>query len=1270
MKRYCLVFFIYFFVGSFLFAQNHNVRLEWNNKFILYKGVLQNFPEFKNSIHLTEYDFLPIFRNNFNTNSNNCNVKISNCTYKKMELTSFIKSLIINYSNDSLPVLFHEILFQNNKPVISVFVFPFRINPLTNEIEVVESFNINIKENTSRYINKPKIESTSSVLSHGDWFKISVNQTGICKISYQFLKNSGLNPESLSPSNFSLFGNGGGMLPEANNIIVSDDLVENSVYVYDANSNNSFDPEDYIAFYAQQAHEWKYDATSKRYHHIFNIYDENNYYFFTFSSSIGSKLRITDAITPIEEPSDEVNSFTDYAFYEKDIFNDYKKNIKSGKEWMGETFELNLTQTFNLNFPNILTDSLSYFRFVAAAHSPTSSSFSFDVNGINVNLSLGSGDNYATSSSKEALLHIGSSNINISTTYNKSVNTAIGFLNNIEVNITRPLIYNGNMLLFRNRYINNSVRKYNIIDSPSNLIVWDVTSKFHPKKLQLVYNANNASFKVSKDSLNEFIAFDGTGYYEPIEITSVTNQNLHGLTNAELVIISPVEFLEQASRLATFRNQNDNLNVAIVTPEQIYNEFSSGRQDVSAIRNFARMLYNRNAISANKFQYLLLFGDASYDYKDRISANTNIIPTYESDVSDNLDNSYATDDYYCLLDDSEGFQCKGLLDIGVGRFPVNTIEQAKNAVDKIIRYASNNNSINNLSNINPQADWRNTVCFVVDDGDNGEDFISDAERLETNIISANKNFNIDKIYCDVYTQVSGSGGQRYPEVNEAIRRRMERGALIVNYVGHGGGVGWAHERILQNSEINSWGNYYNMPLFVTATCEFSQYDDPERIAAGEYVFLNPNGGGIALYTTSRPTYGSPNINLNSRFYENIFHENNGIHPRLGDATKYSKSNYDYTNERKFVLLADPSMRLAFPSYNVKTLTVNSKSYNPNVDTLKALALINITGALTDYNGNILTNFNGNVYPAVYDKPSKIVSNGNDNSPIKTFFLQKNILFKGKVTVENGLFEFSFIVPRDLASQVGYGKISYYAENGIIDANGNDSILAGSINMSAEIDTEGPQIKLFMDDTLFVSGNSVNENAVFISHIFDKHGINASGNGLGHDIVAVIDENNENPLILNEYYISEKNSFSKGIIRYPFYNLTEGMHNVELKVWDTYNNSSTIGIDFFVVKSEQIVIDNLKNYPNPFFEETKFSFNHNQSGKELQIELNISDVYGRVVKELKYSYLAEGSVCDEIIWDGTNNAGAKVAKGIYIYQIILSNKEEIVARKSSKLVYLK
>ncbi len=1150
---------------------------------------------------------------------------------------------------------------DRKQPFATVTLLPVRLNTVTGMYEKLTRFvlDIDTQSNGAGGLFKSAGQKKNSVLASGGWYKIAVTETGIYRLTYDDLSTMGIPVASIDPRDIRIYGLDGGMLPENTQQFRYDGLQEAAIYV-EGEGDGAFNPGDYVLFYGRSPHTWEY---SQNYHLLekqLHLYDDYTYYFIT--TDMGAGKRIETVPSSGEPPTNHITTFHDASHYEVEEVN----LLHSGRIWYGELFDLfnNLVKEFTI--PNHTPGSQVILRAEAAARSQSTSFFTFSVNNSNVlqlaipgtNLSNVNGD-FAKSRTDTARFHTNGANLSVKVTYTKPASSSVGWLNYFTLNYQRNLVFNGGQLAFRHLSTASMevVSKYTLTKANNQVKIWHVTDPLTPEEVETTLSGTELAFAMKSDRLQQFIAFDGQSFRQATFVGQVENQNLRGIDDHDMVILTHPLFRDQAERLAQFHRDHDNMTVFVTEPEQVYHEFSAGSQDITAIRDFMKYLYD-HAEPGKELKYLLLFGDGSFDYKDREENNTNFIPTWESYESLHPVNSYVKDDFYGLLDDGGDT----FVDIGIGRFVVRTSEEARSIVDKTILYATNSEMV--------MGDWRNLVCLIADDEDSNLHF-GDAEDLASIVDTTNKALNIDKIYLDAYQQVSTPSGERYPDVTLDINNRVDRGALIMNYVGHGGEGGLAHERIMTINDINSWDNMENMPVFITATCEFSRFDDPARTSAGEYISLNPNGGGIALFTTTRATYAGANFDLNRNFYRYALKRVGGQYLRMGDIIRLAKNaSGSVENKSKFMLIGDPALRIAFPTQGVITTKINGISVDEAIDTLRALSKVTISGEITDTTGNKLTDFNGILYPTVFDKPSRVTTLGNDpGSSPQEFQIQKNALYKGKITIQNGDWEFTFIAPKDIAYQYGFGKLSYYARNDHIDANGYfNEVVVGGYNESAEADNEGPQVSLYMNDLSFRRGGLTDENPDLLATIFDENGINTVGNGIGHDIIATLD--GQETYVLNNYYEAALDNYQEGSIRYPFYNLANGRHTLSLKVWDIYNNSTTATTEFIVAESVEMALNDLINYPNPFRETTTFSFEHNQVEQPLDITIHIYSLSGQHVATLGDIYHAGGYRYKSIAWNGTDSRGNKLQEGMYIYKVLVRNYDGSVVDMTNKLVIMR
>lgn len=1136
---------------------------------------------------------------------------------------------------------------------------------------------------TEPVMSKTNLDSDTqnSAMESGNWYKIKIDQTGVYKLTYDELLEIGLT----NPENVQLYGYGGNQLSFYNSDFSGDDMVQNPI-VMEKGSDDIFNEGDYILFYTKGPLSWTYNEDDDFFEHHIHQYSNYIYLFLTDSFSDGQKIESDNSNYTSNYSSDEMD---DLKVYHNETYN----LITSGRFWYTDKLSPGSSVDCSFTFPNLIENSSVNVQMLSAGHKIANTN----------NLVLTVSENstalatVTTSSAYSTYVYaipqsttfnfIPSSNsFTLNCKYSGSSSAAEGYIGYLELNARSNLTYQNEQLLFRdkNSVGDGTITTFNLNNNGTEISVWDVTSDVSPIKMNCTTNGNSTKFTIPTDSLKEFIAFDDATLLSPITkgdgLGLVSNQNLHGIESCNMVIVTLPDYMSQAEELAELRRAEPyNLNVNVVTPEQIYNEFSSGTPDASAIRNFVRYLYNNQKNSDEPLKYLLLFGDGSYDNKGITNDNLVTIPTFESENSTSEGSSFVTDDFYGLLEEGEG-EYIGSLEIGIGRFPVSTVDQAQLIIDKIKNYESEQS----LGN------WRSRICFIADDEDSGT-YVSNAEVLANKTILSNQpQYNIEKIYFDAYTQEETPAGQRYPDVTDAINNVVKKGALIINYIGHGNPSKLGHEDVLLTSDVQKWKNYNKLAVFVTASCEVGRFDDHEVTSLGEWILLNANGGGVAAFTTTRVVSSGGNQALDSNFLKNAFDPDLCLGDMIRIAKNKTASKSD-TNKRNFTLLGDPSMKLAVPVKKVLLTQINDtpvssltseetsiesnsllKSTDTSNDTISALSTVKISGYLVDENEDLIDQ-DGVLYLSVYDKAQTIYTKGNDSdSPVLTFEIQNSVLYKGKASVSNGFFETEFILPKDIDYSVGNGKISLYATlEDSSDANGySEDLIIGGTSESSLSDTEGPTIELFMNDTTFVNGGITDENPVLLAKLSDNYGINTSGNGIGHNITAILDSNYSSALILNDFYEGELDQYNCGEVQYPYSELEPGYHTITFKAWDINNNSSSAEIGFYVYGSTDVVIDDLRNAPNPFSDGTYFMFNHNQSETEFVATIRIYNTLGALMQIIETNAYNGTYSVDPIYWDGTSAGGQKLEDGIYIYKMEIKTSDGQKSSKSSKLMIFK
>jgi hypothetical protein len=1137
-----------------------------------------------------------------------------------------------------------------------------------NQVKQLRSFRVSMHMTPRERVTQERpTDVTESVLAAGNWYKIAVDKKGIYKIDHAMLVSMGLNPATINPANIRLYGNGGTVLNEVVNDDYVSDLVENSIYV--SSTGSTFGPGDYILFYANGPFDWRLNTTGTSFVHTPNYYEDKSYYFLTVDKGPGKRIESLSATGAADVT---LTSFDDYYVVDVDSFNPGTQ----GKIWYGHRMSTTGTSTRVHNIPVNMGELDGPVKMEAVAGAVLAGgggSLSFAINETTVsNVTFSelnvSGHQLIDVESTTATFPPSTTAFNVKITFNPSGSSGNAYLDYLRFNARRKLTM-GTQPQLSFREIASALLPetqtigYQLGGATANTKIWEVTDALNP--VQMIGNLSGSNYTISRPggTLREFIAFNGSSFLIPTFVEKVENQNLHGMPEVDLLIITRQDFVGQANELAEYHRENDGMKVAVVTVDKIYNEFSSGGQDIAGIRNFIKMFYDRASTEADMIKHVLFFGAASYDYKDRIAANTNIVPVYQTLENTYGTSSYSTDDFYSLMDHGEVLGSSTFaLDISVGRIPVFTPEQAQAAVEKIKSY------VHNVS----FGPWKNNIMFMSDDYD-GIAHSADAESISNIIAGTSPNYNHIKLYGDVYPVVNTPSGKRMVAANKAMNDQVFLGTLFMNYSGHGSPTRLAAEDLLTIEDINNWRNVNKLPVIVTATCDFGRFDNPQSVSGGALAFLKPDGGAIASVTTTQLVFASSNLIFNTDYSEAQFtRKADGQWRTLGEALRDGKNKTGRAshNNSKYTLLGDPALTLALPKYSVSTdsLLINENGNFIPSDTFKALGRYLLKGSVRDNDGNVLSNFNGNVYVTIFDKVQIVPVEGVPGLP--SYKSQNSVIYKGQATVSDGLFSISFVVPKDINFDFGMGKISYYAENGEVDAAGADvRMTVGGYSAYAGNDNEPPIVQAFIDNDKFRDGGVTGPDPLLFVKLSDENGINVTGSSVGHDLVAILDGDVSNPFVLNNYYQTAPDDFTQGTVSFRLSGIKPGKHTITVKAWDTYNNSGQGSVNFEVVNKDEGAISEVYNYPNPFSNNTTFVIQHNLNNVKMDVTIQIFNSAGSLVNTIERN-IEPTANRTEISWDGQSSQGIALANGLYFYRVQIKSEKGVAASAYQKMVLVR
>lgn len=1069
-----------------------------------------------------------------------------------------------------------------------------------------------------------------SVLAQHDWYKIGVTDDGIYGLDYATLRSWGVDMQQLNPSKIRLFGNVQGTLPESNDSLRYDDLSEAAIMVT-GSDDGSFDEGDQILFYGQGPVNMV-TAAGSYFSYERNPYTDTTYYFLCLNGNEDG-LRIEEQASVATVDTDpSIDLFLDYYYHESEEISPYS----SGRNWYGDL----LTgqegfKEFQVVLPGLVLDRGVRVESRVLGRCKPSASYNLKVNGVGlvVNHSIEAYKPriYGREHQINKLAHPNTNNITLRYDFSPFEGNPMLFIDYFVLNYWRELRFGGHDLAFRvvpSQLVVSPARVV-ISDATASVFCWDVTDPIHPFLQQAEKQSDGVFFGVDGHAERRYRLFELEGVKSVASCRRISNQNLHAIETAEMLIITPQVFWAQAQELAEFHEEHDGMNCVVADVAEIYNEFSTGAIDPTALRDFIRMVYLR---SEGDLKYVLLLGKGTHDYRGYNGVDNCFVPTYETAEKEYSETeSMCTDDYYALMDADEGEGCLGRVDLGVGRIPIITPEQGDIVVNKIKHYADPDVA---------HGLWKNNHLLMADN-DNYY-YPNYSEALSKVLDTACHDVTVKKLYMDSYPVVNTPSGVRSPMANRILMDYFDTGIGVLSYTGHGGVKSLSSEWVLALSDIQAMDNYDKLPFVHTATCEFSKFDQSTVVSAGELMLLNPNGGAIAMLTTVRPTIASNNQKLSLSVHEHLYDLVDNESLRFGDFYRIAKSDqryYSWTN-LVYVLFGDPALRFNYPLNKVQT------------EQVQGTETLTVTGCVTRPNGTLDSQFNGVLDVRLYDQVSRYTSLGLYDSSI-SYSYHNDVLFDGRVSVANGRFEVQIPLPAFVNQGEGKARLVYSAYDSIrkVEAGGTCDDFTVHAPTSV-VDNQGPEIKLYWNTPDFESGDVGSPHGVLYADLFDEHGIYHYNVSIGRDIVLNSNITELDNLILNDRYEPAIDDYRKGRIVMPLSELDDGVYEFSLKVWDTWNNPSEASI-VLVVKRD-VLIAEVRNFPNPFSDEVYFSFVDGEQTEELEVVLEVFDAMGRCVAQLQQQTTAVSGVVPPIRWDGRSNTGSELVPGMYLYRLTVTD----------------
>lgn len=1095
-----------------------------------------------------------------------------------------------------------------------------------------------------------------SVLAEGNWVKISTTESGIYQITDDSLKAWGFT----DPSKVKLFGYGGLVIDELFNDTDGyiDDLPQIPLW---RNGNKLY-------FYSTGTTRWEFELANLEFEHRLHPYSTHAYYFLSDKEGVTAAPFPSRDGTPTGDET-PVTVFDDYTVHEQELVS----VGKTGQNFFGEDFTINPSREFTFHLPGAQAEPMLIRVSFGARISSGEGYINLSYNG--AKLSSGSSDRISKYyDSHEFLrqaipLHTVTQateepTIGLSFECNGSYDYA--YLDYIRLNYRRKLqLYDGQVAF---RFINRLTDDcYQIAGTTASTQVWDITTPHAPQNISTTFEEQTTRFIPGDTQLREFIAFDpGHEFPSPTFVKQVENQNLHAFASADLTIITPTALQNEAERVAQL-HRSEGLTAIVVDQEKIFNEFSSGTPDASAYRRFMKMFYDRAAQESERPRYLLLFGDGSYNNREAMTTlhtpQCSMLLTYQSEASIDERESFVLEDYFGFLEDNSGEEIKrDKVCLGIGRFTVASPTNARLAVDKLYRYVQS-------TDFGP---WRNTICVAADDGDEAvhtkqADQGSDTLLLK-NTDTPKLGFRVNKVYVDSYYMNPST--KKCPEANRELMKYFDEGMLVFNYVGHNDPeLGFTGEGLFSRYEMDNLTNS-RLPLFITITCDYTRFDD-EGLTAGENVFLNPSAGAIALITTTRVVYTDGNDKINRRLMNHLIsRDTNGNPLRLGDVLMQAKRDFGSEidkNKLNYVLIGDPALQLPYAQNRLEVTHIDGRS-DLIALTMKPGWPYAVEGNVLSYEGESLSDFNGEVYYSLYDEEKSFTTLAHQDSKTYTYNYRPDLLATGKGTVENGRFKVNVTLPVENSLSGRSALLILYAcDDSGRQANGYTQKLRISTTYGTNLfDTQGPAITYAgVNAQSSTDGTSVDNPVTFYCQMSDLSGI-YTGQALGRQMTLLLNGTSIDDNVARYYYPSTGGGTSGGQLIYPLPQLREGRYTLTFRVFDNLGNSSEITTAFEVTPPTTDYTLSLDE--NPVTEQATLScFDSEGNAPEgtMHTRISITNSLGQEVWHRETT----GSTPFPVIWNLLDDNGQRVPAGRYECRAYLETTAGTTATPAKKIVVI-